>query len=423
MPTIAYLANLFPSRTERYVADEIQELRYRGITVVPCSIRQPAALDNDLSSFHVETLYLLPLRLTTLPPAVWLCLRQFLRLKQFVYRILLRGKESPGKRVRALTHTFLGVYYAAVLKDSSVGHIHVHHGYFGSWVAMVAARLLEIEFSMTLHGSDLLLHPAYLDLKLELCQTCFTISEFNRRHILDHYPEVDPQKIVVQRLGVECGRGATPRLQKKHDPFLLVMLTAGRLHPVKDHAFLIRACGLMKTRGFNFTCLIAGEGPERRSLERLIRKLGLQNQVQLLGQVSHEQMHDYYQRVDLVVLTSRSEGIPLVLMEAMAHGKPVLAPAITSIPELICDRENGFLYRPASLEDFVTRVGMISNNRSTLGLLRRAARRHVLDHFNRKKNLSAFCDRLVANLALAAAPLPNPGVSDPRITYENPVLQ
>ena len=92
----------------------------------------------------------------------------------------------------------------------------------------------------------------------------------------------------------------------------------------------------------------------------------------------------------MVVLTSRSEGIPLVLMEAMARGKPVLAPAITGIPELVIDGENGFLYSPGSLEDFVARVQSIYGSLATLGDLGRAAREQVQQHFNRDKNLDAF---------------------------------
>lgn len=422
MPTIAYLANLFPSPTERYVAAEVCELRRRGIDVIPCSVRRPGSeIEGDLDSWVAETVYLQPLHLALLLQAAWLCLRKLSELKRFLSRILFQGNELPGKRLRALAHTFLGAYYAVVLKKFRVRHIHVHHGYFGSWVGMVAARLLGVEFSMTLHGSDILLHPSYLDLKLELCRLCLTISEFNRQHLLGNYPQVDARKIVVQRLGIDCGENRQSLLQRKRDQSTLTILSAGRLHPVKDHVFLVRACRELKERAIKFTCVVAGEGPERRTLERMIRNLGLQNEVRLLGQVDHQQMSDYYEMADLVVLSSRSEGIPLVLMEAMAHQKVVLAPDITGIPELILDGKTGFLYRPGSLEDFVARVAMINDNRRGLDQLRRAARQHVLGHFNRQKNLAAFCDRLVSNLA--PAPISNDYVTHQEVSYENPVLQ
>ena len=125
----------------------------------------------------------------------------------------------------------------------------------------------------------------------------------------------------------------------------LTLLAVGRLHPVKDHAFLIEACRQLQSFDVRFECMIAGEGPERRHLEVLIRKYGLEDRVTLLGHVRREQMGSLYDRADLVVLTSRSEGIPLVLMEAMARGKIVLAPAITGIPELVITGKSGFLYQ------------------------------------------------------------------------------
>lgn len=419
MPTIAYLANLFPAPTERYVVDEIETLRRRGVSVIPCSVRR-AVPGSDPDSWATETLYLQPLRPKTILRSVWFALRNCARLQVFLRRILLQGRESPAKRIRALAHTFLGVYYAVTLERRQVQHIHVHHGYFGSWVAMVAARLLNIPFTMTLHGSDILLDPAYLDLKLELCQLCITISEYNRRYLLSHYPNANPAKIVVHRLGVDCGENCPSSFQVKRDPPSFIILTAGRLHPVKDHAFLLRACRDLKTRGVRFTCLIAGEGQERRRLEKMIREFDLATDVHLLGQVSHERMHDFYEMADLVVLTSRSEGIPLVLMEAMAHEKIVLAPHITAIPELVSHGETGFLYRPGSVEDFVSQVEMIHDNGFALGALRRAARVHVQQHFDQQTNLTAFCDRMIGTLG--AAPASDNSASQETV-YEDPVLQ
>jgi glycosyltransferase involved in cell wall biosynthesis len=116
---------------------------------------------------------------------------------------------------------------------------------------------------------------------------------------------------------------------------------------------------------------------------------------------------------DVVVLTSRSEGIPLVLMEAMAYGKTVLAPAITGIPELVHDGETGFLYRPGSLSDFVNKLHMIRSSSPALSGLRRAARQHVLEHFDREKNLAALADLFVSRIS-----------SKQRTDlHENPVLQ
>jgi colanic acid/amylovoran biosynthesis glycosyltransferase len=413
MPAVAYLANQFPSPVEPYVVEEIQELRRRGVTVIPCGACQNVTpIDSELKAFAAETLYLQPLQLKRLIQAAFLCLLKFHLLEDFFRRALLQGREPIARRLRTLLHTWLGAYYALLIESSGVKHIHVHHGYFASWIAMVAARLLGIEFSMTLHGSDLLLHPAYLDTKLKYCKFCVTVSEFNRQHILERYRDVQPEKVVVRRMGVAPSEHHRPARPVARENPKLIMLAVGRLHPVKDHAFLVRACRLLKNHDAPFVCLIAGEGPERASIEKLIRDLDLSGEIRLVGHLSRQQLDVFYAAVDLVVLTSRSEGIPLVLMEAMAHGRPVLAPAITGIPELVVDGNNGFLYQPGSLEDFVARVEFVHRDESALGPLCRAARQQVLKHFNRENNLASFCNLFLTHI--------NGTVEH---HYENPVLQ
>ncbi|MGD0568001.1 MAG: glycosyltransferase family 4 protein [Candidatus Sulfotelmatobacter sp.] len=346
-----------------------------------------------------------PLRLAILLRALWLVVRRRDRIADLVKRALLQGKESPRHRLKALLHTWLGACYAALLRERAVDHIHAHHGYFGSWIAMVAARLLGASFSLTLHGSDLLIDGVYLDTKLKHCQFCVTISEYNRRYILQHFPGIDRGKIMVSRLGVESpgrveSRPASDRART------LRLLAVGRLHAVKDHAFLIRACARLRDHGVDFECRIAGEGPERERIERSIQKSRLQDRIKLLGQVAREQMDSLYRCADVVVLTSRSEGIPLVLMEAMARGRIVLAPAITGIPELVVAGKTGFLYAPGVVKDFVAKLlflqrSMASENRdggSRLAWIRHAARAQVLHNFNRQTNLTDFADRFLQRI-------------------------
>ena len=140
---------------------------------------------------------------------------------------------------------------------------------------MTAARLLDASFSLTLHGSDLLVRADYLDCKLENCQFCVTVSEFNRDYICRHYPAVSPGKILVHRLGVDLEFWRP--LPKADDDLNFCVLAVGqiRLHAVKNHEFLIRACLLLKNAGLLFRCIIAGEGEERKRLQTcLVRACG-----------------------------------------------------------------------------------------------------------------------------------------------------
>jgi colanic acid/amylovoran biosynthesis glycosyltransferase len=410
MPAVAYFTNQFPSPVEPYVLAEIRELRSRGVEVIPSSARRPspAALNNSTQSIADETLYLQPLEWRVALRAAFACLRLYPVLADFYSRILIHGNESPMRRSKAFLHTWLGVYYALLLKDRNVEHIHVHHGYFGSWIAMVAARVLGVGFSMTLHGSDLLLHQAYLDTKLANCRFCLTVSGFNRTYILQRYPDISPEKVLVQHMGVELLQALPSPIHREPIGNCMVLLSVARLHAVKDHGFLIRACRKLKDRGSNFLCLSIGDGPERAPLRRLIEQLDLHQQVELLGELPHDWVSYYYKLADLVVLTSRSEGVPLVLMEAMAQERTVLAPAITGIPELVHHGETGFLYRAGSLNDFVANVEMIWAGRNTHSHLRHAARQHVLEHYNRDKNLSTFAETFLARIHTENKPYANP---------------
>jgi colanic acid/amylovoran biosynthesis glycosyltransferase len=405
MLTVAYLANQFPSAVEPYVSQEITELRRRGVQVIAGSVRKPDASSGRprVAPSQEEILCLQPVRVLTLLRALGLTVSRWELIGDLVSRALLHGKESPMRRLKALLHTWLGAYYAVLLQKRGVEHIHVHHGYFGSWIAMVAARLLGITYSLTLHGSDLLVNGSYLDAKLKNCRFCTTISEFNRHYIRAHFPDIDPTKIVVSRLGVEVPERAAARRRRGSAPQTLNLLAVGRLHIVKDHAFLIRACGRLRERGLDFTCAIAGSGPEQQHLAAMIDQNHLQAQVRLLGHVARGEIDSLYRQADVMVLTSRSEGLPLVLMEAMARGGIVLAPAITGIPEIVIRGKTGFLYAPGDLEDFVAKVlylrelvyGDGQDGPSRLDWIRHAARLQVLHNFNRSWNLTHFGDRFL----------------------------
>jgi len=418
MLTVAYLANVFPCTVEPYVAEEIAELRARGVRVIAGSVKRPRAEGTVDSPEIVLQL----VDLVTIVRAAGMMLSEWNRISPLIRRLIFQGREGISQRIKALLHTLLGVLYAAHLSGRGVDHVHVHHGYFGSWIAMTAAQLLEIPFSMTLHGSDLLVHANYLDVKLAHCKTCFTVSEHNRRYILDHYPMTDSRKVVVARLGVdvpdtfacEPTKGRTSRF---------TLIAVGRLHAVKNHSFLLRACAWLKDAGIDFECLIAGEGPERAHLEQLIQQLELERQVTLLGHVPRQQTASLYDRADVVVLTSRSEGIPLVLMEAMSRGGIVLAPAITGIPELVTHGVTGFLYEPGSMRGFVDRLCFIHSrlraghdqgdvktgerSQPPLDWVRYGAHVQVLRNFHRERNLCFFADQLLQRITPRAENIPD----------------
>ncbi len=414
MTTVAYITNEFPSPLEPYVIDEIVELRRRGAQVICCSGKRVSPNDLSLAerAFWKETRFFQPLsddelvrairRLASDPSSLW----------QLVRPLLWERGPSPTRRIRTLGHTVMGAALAEQLAPLKVEHIHAHHGYFASWMALAAARLLGIGFSFTLHGSDLLQRADLLSAKLRACQFCVTVSDFNRQHILRNYPSTPSEKIIVQRLGVDRVLSwPTPAPPAEADHRRFCLLSVGRLHQVKDYRFLIEACAALRDQGLDFLCWIVGEGPERLALERQIRASGLQGRIYLIGQVPRADLPGYYRYADLVVMTSKSEGIPVVLMEAMAHEKLVLAPAITGIPELVEHQRTGFLYQPGSLPDFVSAVSWIQAHKASLAGIQHAAAASIAASYNRQRNLRTFAEQFLAR------------ISQSEVDHAHPVLQ
>ncbi len=277
-------------------------------------------------AFWKETRFFPPLSDDVLVRAVCRLASNRDKLWQLLRPLVWERGASPGRRVRALGHTVMGAALAEQLAPLTVEHIHAHHGYFASWMALAAARFLGIGFSFTLHGSDLLQRADLLSAKLRACQFYVTVSDFNRQYIFRNFPSTSSDKVIVQRLGVDgADRWAPPSPMGEGDHRRFCLLSVGRLHPVKDYAFLIQACAALRDQGVDFLCWIVGEGPERPALENQIAAFGLQGRVYLIGHVPRNDLPGYYRYADLVVMTSKSEGIPVVLMEAMAHEKVVLA--------------------------------------------------------------------------------------------------
>ena len=416
MTTIAYIANEFPSALEPYVKDEIEELRQHGTRIIPCSGKRvsPHGLQREDRIWWEETVFCQPLSDQQLLRAVRRLTSRSNAFGDCMKPILLECGASPNKRLRALGHTVMGAALAEQLAPLNVRHIHAHHGYFASWMALVAARLLGIGFSFTLHGSDLLLRADLLAAKLRACKFCITISDFNQNYILQHYPSIPRSKILVQRLGVD--RVFPVFKNAPADPVHFCLLAVGRLHRVKNYEFLIQACAALRDRGTSTLCWIVGDGPERSSLQRQIEAAGLHERVFLVGQIPRDALDCYYRYADLVVMTSRSEGIPVVLMEAMAQGKLVLAPSITGIPELVHHLHTGFLYEPGSMDDFLQSVRWIMKNRSSLAEVSRAAVAYVGCHYNRQRNLRSFADQFLARIQGPDEPHAHPVLQQVRLS-------
>lgn len=405
MTAIAYIANEFPSPLEPYVIAEIAELRRRGLRVVCCSGKRgrPDGLRPAERNFWEETHFFQPLSDDELMHAARRLTSDHHALFDLLKLVFCEPLASPSRRIRTLAHTLLGAALADALAPLDVEHIHAHHGYFGSWMALAAARLLGITFSFTLHGSDLLLRADLLEAKLRSCHFCVTVSDFNRKYILDRYPCIPASRVLVHRLGVDAATFAETPTSAEGVPAnrsRFMMLSVGRLHAVKNYRFLIDACAILRDEHRDFLCCIAGDGPEHLVLARQIRALHLEHHVCLLGQVPRDELPRLYRQSDLVVLTSQSEGVPVALMEAMAHQRLVLAPAITGIPELVNHGRTGFLYDAGSMPDFLGALTWLFDHGGTLDDIRLAAAERIAASYDLQRNLSQFADQFLSRISI-----------------------
>lgn len=221
-------------------------------------------------------------------------------------------------------------------------HLHAHFTYGAAGVALWANRLAGTTYSLTLHGSDLIYdNPPDLEERLSHAESIISISRFNVDFLHEHFPKIRPRLLEIIRMGISLKEPAPP-----HSPrgAHFRILNVGRLSEHKAQHCLIEACALLKERGLVFVCDIVGEGELRSALEQQIAELHLEDCVRLLGPRFHDEVLALYGETDLFVLSSITEGQPIVLMEAMRAGVPLIATSISAIPELVQD--GGLLVAP-----------------------------------------------------------------------------
>jgi colanic acid/amylovoran biosynthesis glycosyltransferase len=206
------------------------------------------------------------------------------------------------------------------------------------------------------------------------------------------------QKVVMLPLGVDVDsyrRGSSPR-RERGEPFRL--LSVGRLAAPKGYSILIAALALLRERGRNVRLTLVGEGQQRAMLEALIARRGLGDIVRLTGALNHERVMDYYEASDAFVLSSFLEGVPVVLMEAMAMELPCIATWITGIPEIIESGLEGLLVPPASASAIADAVGRLMDDPAAARQLGSAARRKVATRYHLEQNVARLADEFRSRL-------------------------
>lgn len=351
---IAYILLRFPHLTETFVADEIWEVQQQGVRVSLFSLLKPRQGPVQPTSKRLakDTRYAPELWSWRL----WWAQLYFLARSPFVYLALLTRlvRQPYPKRFLFLFFRRMLIFLKAVslayeLKDTSVKLVHTHFAWLSGAAAWVISKLLDIPFTVTVHAYDLYSSNDLLHLTVCSASRIVAISEYNKRMVLKMCPGLRESLISVIHCGINLERFAPPARSGNNGQGPLSILSVGSLIEKKGHEYLIQACQQLKARGVDFRCTIIGKGPDEEFLRQLMHDHDLEDRIVLIGARQQDDVLAIYRDSDLFVLASvvaqdgDRDGIPVVLMEAIAMQIPVISTRVSGIPELVRHKETGWL--------------------------------------------------------------------------------
>jgi glycosyltransferase involved in cell wall biosynthesis len=342
---IAYLINQYPAISHSFIRREILALEQLGFEIVRIALRgwdRELADDGDRLE-RERTRYVLNVRASTLLFAAFrMLLERPIRLMQALGMVWHTSRISE----RPL-HVHLGYLVEACrivpwLREEDVKHVHAHFGTNSAEVAMLVHLLGGPRWSFTAHGIETFDNPRLVGLSDKVMHSAFVVavSSYGRAQI---YRSVQPEywhKVHLVHCGLDPiffavpkGVGALPRR----------IVCVGRLSPEKGHVILLEAAQRLAAEGMDFKLILAGDGELRGEIESKIEQYKLTGKVQITGWINGEQVREEILSAQALVLPSLAEGLPVVIMEAMALQRPVIATFIAGVPELVRSGENGWL--------------------------------------------------------------------------------
>lgn len=398
MPKIAYVIGTYPSLTKTFIDREVLEAKRLGLELKLIAIRRPrgGAFDPATRPLMQETRYLLP---APVPALLGAHLRFALARPRAYFGtlgyLLTRRHPSLRARVKTLLHFGEGVLAAAWLRNGDIAHVHAHFADRATVVAIIVSRLLAIPYSVTAHAADIYRSPVFLRDKLARAKFATTCTAFNKSHL----EQATGRPVELVYHGLDFERLAEPP-QAGERSLVPLILGVGQLQPKKGFSYLIRACALLRARGFAFRCEIVGEGPERARLTELITQLALEPVVTLVGALPNARVLERYPQASVFVLpcivaeNGDRDGIPNVILEAMAFGVAVVATDVSGIPEAVRDGETGRLVRSRSAEALAEAIAALLASPDDAARLGRNGALLVRREFDIRRNVGKLIELL-----------------------------
>ncbi len=391
---IAYLVSQYVSGYHHYLQREVRALREMGLEVHVVSIgppdgpvegltpleREEAVASRNVKSASVGAVLVIHLRTVCSSPLGYLSgLGTAMRLSGWSLRRLLYHLFYFGEAVVA------GYW----IRAEHLTHFHVH---YCSTVGLLVTKVFPLTMSMTLHGQAEFVDPVGFHLAEKVSASTFVcaISHFGKSRILLSSAPSDWNKVEVVHLGVDLEE-FTP-VGPRESPGPLRIISVGRLVKLKGIPVLMNALAQLLAEGLALRLHLAGEGPERANLQTYAARIGLEGHIEFEGYLNQPELRGLYAQGDLFVLASFDEGLPVVLMEAMAMGLPCVATRITGIPELIRDEVDGLLVDPGDEQSLALAIQRLVDDPELRLRLGRAGRERVREKFNLRRNGAALSE-------------------------------
>ena len=398
LESIAYLAPEIPSVSGTFVYKEILTLQDKGIKVVPISIHKVETIveEERIKELARNTTYLYQQSLiTALISSVAFLFkepRSYLNTLRMVFQDIYTSKITKLSSWKLLYQFMYAGIAAKAIYKNGCQHLHIHFAHVPTQIGMYASSLTKIPFSFTSHANDIFENNFLLKQKMERAKAAVTISEYNYRFLNER--GIDTDKLEVVRCGIDKrDRHFVP---KSKIPAVPVIGSLGRLIEKKGMDDTILALSKLHQQGVDFRLEIGGDGPLDDYLQEIAKKHDLIDKIEFKGAIPNDRVYNWLKNLDIFVLACKEDskgdrdGIPVVLMEAMLVGVPVISTSISGIPELIQDEQSGFLARPSDPESLASTIDKVLHW-SDIAQITQVARNKVTGEFELKNNV----DRLL----------------------------
>ncbi|MBI2875302.1 MAG: glycosyltransferase [Candidatus Tectomicrobia bacterium] len=344
---VAYVLKRYPRLSQTFVVNEMLELQRQGVEVTIVALKDSGEeVVHEKSRALQASIYYFP-PASAIPLEGW-ALRHHEGLSgepRWLGLDALGGEETREEQVTWIQAALV----APLLKKLGIDHLHAHFATRAATAASFMSRITGIPYSFTAHARDIYhesVNQKALAEKIERASFVITVSDFNRNY-LEALIRSEGRSGQIIRLYIGMDLVQLRPVGGEWEPDLLV--SVGRLVQKKGLDYLIEACRILKEKGRRFRCLIIGEGEERAALEGQVAQASLQEEVSLMGARPHPEVIRTIQRAAAFVLPcvvgedGDRDGLPTVLLEAMALGTPVISTRIAGIPEMIAHGQTGLL--------------------------------------------------------------------------------